>query len=281
MQNSYTLTAPPTDILTRSADRIQSQIRAAANSRGGDQEAAVKNAAQEFESLFVSYLLKVMRETIEESGFMEEGLGKDIYYDLFDQEVARNISQHSVLGIADMINKHLSADQPASVPEDPGQFKLDTDRAQPAIPQPVMPEKRELQEPVSEIPDFRLPIQSPISSGFGLRKDPFTRKTEFHKGLDLAAPAGMNVRAALGGEVVFSGSENGYGNTVVIQHADGYRTRYAHLANVSVKTGEVLSSGDVLGVVGSTGRSTGPHLHFEVIRNGAQMDPKLALALAL
>jgi murein DD-endopeptidase MepM/ murein hydrolase activator NlpD len=278
MQNSYALTSPPTDILTRSADRIQSQLRAAASSPAGSKNIDVKKAAQEFESLFVSYMLKVMRETVEESGLMEGGLGKDIYSDLFDQEVARGISQQSVLGIADMIYKRLSAVEPIAVPEDNEQLNQGGTFTQPQTPQTVIPKTEQTGESESEIPDFRLPLQSPISSGFGLRRDPFTHKAEFHKGLDIAAPAGMNVRAALRGEVVFSGNDRGYGNTVVIQHSDGYQTRYAHLAEISVRVGDVLSSGDVLGVVGNTGHSTGPHLHFEVIRRGSQIDPKLALA---
>jgi murein DD-endopeptidase MepM/ murein hydrolase activator NlpD len=278
MQNSYTLTSPPTDILMRSADGVQNQLRAAARAPGESQKTDVKKAAQEFESLFVSYLLKVMRETVEESGLMEGGLGKDIYSDLFDQEVARGIAQQSVLGIGDMIYKRLSAVEPVIVPENRDKLKQDGTLAQPQISQTVLPKSNEAIELASTIPDFQLPLQSPISSGFGLRRDPFTHKAEYHKGLDIAAPAGMNIRAALGGEVVFSGKDRGYGNTVVIQHPDGYQTRYAHLADISVKTGDVLSSGDVLGVVGNTGHSTGPHLHFEVIRKGSQIDPKLALA---
>jgi murein DD-endopeptidase MepM/ murein hydrolase activator NlpD len=100
----------------------------------------------------------------------------------------------------------------------------------------------------------------------------------FHKGLDLAAPEGTPVRAALGGEVVYAGYDGSYGNTVVIRHGDGLQTRYAHLEATDVKRGDLVTQEQVLGKVGSTGHSTGPHLHFEVIRDGERIDPGQALA---
>jgi len=129
-----------------------------------------------------------------------------------------------------------------------------------------------------EISDLQLPVQAPISSSFGMRKDPFSRQTKFHKGVDLAAPEGMAVMPALPGTVVSAGYENGYGNTVLVQHSGGLQTRYAHLGSVKVRIGEAITSEDVLGTVGNTGRSTGSHLHFEVIQNGTPVDPSASLS---
>lgn len=131
-------------------------------------------------------------------------------------------------------------------------------------------------QPEREITDIQLPVRAPVSSAFGLRKDPFSHQTRFHKGLDLAAPEGMKVVPALPGTVVFAGYENGYGNTVLIQHSEGLQTRYGHLGSINAKVGDFVNSQSTLGTVGDTGQSTGPHLHFEVIRMGRPVDPILS-----
>jgi murein DD-endopeptidase MepM/ murein hydrolase activator NlpD len=129
------------------------------------------------------------------------------------------------------------------------------------------------------ISDMQLPVNAPVSSLYGMRRDPFTRQVKFHHGIDLAAPEGMSVVPALPGTVISARYENGYGNTVVVEHAGGIKTRYGHLESVNVKAGDVITSEDILGTVGNTGRSTGSHLHFEVLRNGISMDPAESLAL--
>jgi len=98
-----------------------------------------------------------------------------------------------------------------------------------------------------------------------------------HAGIDLAANAGDPIRAAKGGNVLVAGTVRGYGLTVVLAHPDGSRTLYAHSSRLLVKTGQHVAQGDLLGLVGSTGLSTGPHLHFEVIMNDRPRDPLLYL----
>ncbi|HEX4024968.1 MAG TPA: M23 family metallopeptidase [Steroidobacteraceae bacterium] len=112
-----------------------------------------------------------------------------------------------------------------------------------------------------------------ISSGFGERMDPFTGEEGIHKGVDFAAPAGTDVLAVAAGIVTWAGPREGYGNLVEINHGKGYSTRYAHNETVLVKIGDEVQRGQALATVGSTGRSTGPHVHFEVLRNGVQIDP--------
>ncbi len=119
-----------------------------------------------------------------------------------------------------------------------------------------------------------------LSSGFGNRRDPFGGGSAFHSGLDFAAPRGTSVLAAGDGRVTFAGQRSGYGKVVEITHAGGTLTRYAHLSTILVEVGKLITAGDVIARVGSTGRSTGPHLHFEVRRNDAPQNPQPYLDLA-
>ncbi|OMP75061.1 MULTISPECIES: M23 family metallopeptidase [unclassified Chitinophaga] len=113
-----------------------------------------------------------------------------------------------------------------------------------------------------------------IASGFGYRIDPIYKTVKYHSGLDFAAPAGTPIYATGDGVVEeASMSDVGYGNHVVVNHGYGYRTRYGHMLKIKVKTGTAVKRGDVLGWVGSTGKSTGPHCHYEVEKNGEKVDP--------
>jgi murein DD-endopeptidase MepM/ murein hydrolase activator NlpD len=113
-----------------------------------------------------------------------------------------------------------------------------------------------------------------ISSLYGYRTDPFTGRKALHRGMDFAGKAGSEVKAVAAGMVVRSNKDRGYGNVVEIRHADGYSTRYAHNQKNLVKPGDMVSKGQTIALLGSTGRSNGPHVHFEVRRNGRTMDPR-------
>ncbi|HED36514.1 MAG TPA: M23 family metallopeptidase [Gammaproteobacteria bacterium] len=113
-----------------------------------------------------------------------------------------------------------------------------------------------------------------ISSYYGTRTNPFTGKLQFHKGMDFAAKAGSDVLTVAGGVVTWSGDRYGYGNLVEINHGNGYVTRYGHNAENLVEVGDTVKKGQVISLMGSTGRSTGPHVHFEVIKNGRQINPQ-------
>ncbi|MGH9901155.1 MAG: peptidoglycan DD-metalloendopeptidase family protein, partial [Pyrinomonadaceae bacterium] len=125
--------------------------------------------------------------------------------------------------------------------------------------------------------EFQMPVRGRVSSNFGTRRDPFHGRRRSHTGVDIVAPLGTPVGAAAHGTVVFAGRDGGYGNTVVLEHADGRRTRYAHAERLYVSAGEHVAAGQVIAAVGSTGRSTGPHLHFEVIERGRHANPLKAL----
>jgi murein DD-endopeptidase MepM/ murein hydrolase activator NlpD len=122
-------------------------------------------------------------------------------------------------------------------------------------------------------PEGRPVNQGFISSYFGEREDPFTGREAYHKGVDFAGSAGEDVVAVAAGVVTWSGERSGYGNLVEINHGDGYVTRYAHNERTLVKVGDTVKRGETIALMGSTGHSTGPHVHFEVLRNGRQVDP--------
>lgn len=117
-----------------------------------------------------------------------------------------------------------------------------------------------------------------LSSGFGFRTDPFTHAGAFHPGLDFRGPIGSPIRAAARGLVSFAGPRAGYGNCLDIDHGDGLVTRYAHLSAFRARLGQRVAAGQLIGAIGSTGRSTGPHLHFEVRINGSPVNPRPFLA---
>lgn len=119
---------------------------------------------------------------------------------------------------------------------------------------------------------------SRISSGYGNRKDPFTGGRAYHSGIDFSAPRGTLVLSAGYGKVSFVGERSGYGNVVEVTHANGLVSRYGHLSAFLVKEGQVVATGTPIAKVGSTGRSTGPHLHFEVRRKDSAVDPSPYLA---
>lgn len=122
------------------------------------------------------------------------------------------------------------------------------------------------------------PVSGPIGSGFGFRTDPFTGQGALHTGLDFPADVGTPIAAAAGGMVVNTQAHPGYGNLVEVDHGNGLVTRYAHASKILVKTGDLVKRGQAVAQVGNTGRSTGPHLHFEVLVDGVPQNPARFLA---
>ncbi|MEZ5936674.1 MAG: peptidoglycan DD-metalloendopeptidase family protein [Hyphomonadaceae bacterium] len=124
-----------------------------------------------------------------------------------------------------------------------------------------------------------LPLGAPVgvpyreTSGYGVRTDPFTRRYAYHEGVDIGAFYGAPITATAPGKVVFAGVKSGYGRCVEVDHGLGFRTRYGHLASIAVRAGTTVAIGQKVGTMGSTGRSTGPHLHYEVHFRGKTYDP--------
>lgn len=123
-------------------------------------------------------------------------------------------------------------------------------------------------DPENTLAHLQWPTEGTVSSVFGMRDD------RMHEGLDIAAPEGVVIRAALPGTVVFTGERGTYGNAVILRHSSGVRTLYAHASRILVEEGEWVEQGAPIAEIGNTGRSTGPHLHFEVLLNGTPLDPE-------
>jgi murein DD-endopeptidase MepM/ murein hydrolase activator NlpD len=118
------------------------------------------------------------------------------------------------------------------------------------------------------------PVRGWVTSDFGQRIDPYTAERVMHAGLDIAGPHGKEVLSPSDGTVVFAGLEGGYGNVLVIDHGYGIKTRYGHLSSIKVKPGDKVKRGEIVALMGNTGRSTGPHLHYEVRVNGLPQNPR-------
>ncbi|MBA3817312.1 MAG: M23 family metallopeptidase [Deltaproteobacteria bacterium] len=134
------------------------------------------------------------------------------------------------------------------------------------------------------IPDLTILVTEPVanteSSGFGWRDDPIRHRPKFHTGTDFRGKRGTPVVAAGGGVVTFAGRMGGYGNIVHVDHGGGVITRYAHLRRIDASQGAAVAAGEQIGQVGSTGRATGPHLHFEIRLDGRPVDPVTAMTVA-
>lgn len=143
--------------------------------------------------------------------------------------------------------------------------QLPVDIIAPAEPSTEAPSPTEPAEPGVE--KYLWPVDGTVNSGFG------ARGTSYHDGVDIAAPEGTPIRAIEKGEVIYSDQLKGYGNIVIVRHADGIVSVYAHNEHNRVREGDKVSRGDVVATVGSTGRVTGPHLHFEIRKNNAPQDP--------
>jgi flagellar protein FlgJ len=273
--------------------------------------AHAREAAKQFESFFLSYLMKEMKQNTLESGLFGNGMGADTYTDLFNEKLSEVMAERGGIGLADMLVKHLEPD--SKTPEGKTKTvapltsnnKVSSSTSGVTLSstgQMVMPDMSlASQQPHKAfmdaiaasiatigksdlaksgiMPESTGEMMSPldsgyISSGFGTRRDPINGSQRFHEGIDIAAPIGTQIHAVDNGKVVFAGKQGGYGNTVIIEHSNGVRTRYAHAESLSVSVGDVVEAGQVVGKVGSTGRSTGPHLHFEVIgKDGQHLNP--------
>ncbi|MDD3001163.1 MAG: LysM peptidoglycan-binding domain-containing protein [Candidatus Riflebacteria bacterium] len=120
---------------------------------------------------------------------------------------------------------------------------------------------------------WKRPTRGYLSSAYGYRKHPVYKKRSFHAGIDIAAPKGTPILAATNGKVIYAGRRSGYGNLVIVSHANGYSTRYAHCSSIIARKGQQVKAGQIIGRVGATGVATGNHLHFEVRKNGKTLNP--------
>ena len=277
------------------------QPSSAAGEAPGSEREQLKRIAAEFESMLLVQVLKDMRRA---GSWEEEGgsdsLGAESLFETLDVELASHLARVKGLGLGKQLNDALDRLNPsgadAQLPTPNSQ--LPTTDPQPKSESPHKPQAAEhtrveagkpapdvvsvvkaAVEKTTAVPgvlgNLVKPVAGAVTSAFGWRRHPITHEVKFHQGVDLRAAYGQEVQAAAPGKVVFSGDQGGYGATVVVQHADGTKTRYAHLSARLVKQGDTVGAGDALGRAGKSGRATGTHLHFEVIApDGQRVQPE-------
>ncbi len=221
-------------------------------------------AAKMLEAYFLRRIMAEVRQTGEGS-LLAPGFGGQVFREMLDEALADRMAESGGVGIASMVVKQLGGDasQPA-VSSLPGNARA------------VRSAYGAASGSSSDKP-WSMPVEpTRISSGFGkIRVDLTTpTHTRTHKGIDMTAPQGAPVQAARAGQVVRAGASiGGFGNLVVVDHGDGIQSYYGHLSTVDVRVGDRVETGTRVGAVGSTGRSSGPHLHFEVRKDGVSIDP--------
>jgi murein DD-endopeptidase MepM/ murein hydrolase activator NlpD len=217
----------------------------------------------------------LLKQIISSSGTFKggESAGSAVRADLFASTLADAVAASGGIGLADQVVRSLTPGAAAA--------------ARPGAPVPLahLPlaqARREASHPASPAPaeaidPLELPVAGRITSGYGVRRDPLTGETSSHPGLDVGAPEGTPIRAPVAGVVLSAGPRGGYGNAVEIDHGNGLVTLYGHAAELLVSKGDSVEPGQEIATVGSSGRSTGPHLHFEVRLGGRAVDPGRAL----
>lgn len=212
-----------------------------------------KAVAKEFETIFLNeFLKKVMEQT---------ALGKDkilsAYVPLITLDVSKALAERGI-GVGEFLSKSVIKHTDAA-----GQKKSDV--------APVTKDVGSKQLPWDG--KLKLPVNGRITSGYGLRHDPLRGGIHKHNGVDIAVPEGTPIKAVAPGKVISSSFSVSYGNYVVIDHENGLTSLYAHSSRNIVKAGDVVDKNDIIALSGSTGRSTGPHVHFEMRKEGSAVDP--------
>lgn len=254
-------------IKNSSVENLGMDLRDIANSKGSKEE-KIKRIAIQFEEMLINSLLK---ESFKEED-KEEGLplSSRSYGDLRRIFLSQYIADSGGLGYREVIEQQIkdlyfnngNEDNKAAAA---GPLPVSTIKTIPSLPT--------LKKDTSPLSKISSPVTAPVSSNYGWRKDPFDGKTRFHAGIDFEVPLHTPVKSFMAGDVTSSGWQKGYGYLVEIQHANGLITRYGHNAKLLVKKGDHVESGAIISLSGSSGRSTGPHLHFEVRKGEFSLDP--------
>ena len=235
---------------------------------GTERERLVR-VAQEFESMLMLQMLKEMRKAgswaDEEEKDGAGGYGAQTMFETIDMELAGHLTRAQGLGLGKQLLEALEKMHPEG--------KKKPEGGSPHVATPA-DAGRVLNFGPGDQGALEIPTGT-VTSAFGWRADPFHGAAKFHRGIDIRAAYGQDVPTAASGRVVSAGTEGGYGQTVVIEHAGGIRTRYAHLSTTLVAPGEDVREGQVVGRAGHSGRATGTHLHFEVMTaSGKPLNPE-------
>lgn len=300
---------------SRSTADLNAKLKAQSSS---PDEAAVKRVAAEFESLFLSQITSAINPSPDdEEADLFGSSATQMYRQMMSEQLANTMAKNGGIGIAEKICGQLEAKSgvagatkltPAmdAAREIRGGATTSSADALSAAASGVPSKKSADEAKVAGKPSrdaktpsvtgreqsrhhnhtrhpenstsLRMPVNGTLTSKFGSRRDPIHGDQRNHRGIDIAAPRGTPIEAAATGTVVFAGRQGGYGKTVIIELPDGRQTRYAHAEKLLVHAGDEVKTGQVIATVGSTGRATGPHVHFEVTENGRAVNPLQVLA---
>ena len=240
---------------------------AATRQEPGSERDRLLTLAAEFESMLMLQMLKEMRTAGSwDDEDTKDGLGAQTMLETIDVELASHLSRVQGLGLGRQLLESLGAGATGGSTNAGGS----TDAGGSTQQDPPYGESGRVLPlgPGGSIPSGN------VTSGFGWRADPFHGAARFHRGIDIRAAYGEDIPSAGAGRVITAGIEGGYGQTVVIEHASGLRTRYAHLSATLVNAGDEVGEGQIVGRAGRSGRATGTHLHFEVTTAaGDPLDP--------
>jgi murein DD-endopeptidase MepM/ murein hydrolase activator NlpD len=232
----------------------------------------LEKAARQFEGYMAQVLIQEMRKTVPDGLFTSSAM--DVFGGVLDEELSSRISESGQLGLAEQLLGGLTGERQASAAHlHPSQLLGDSG--------PVSQARAFVSYAKASSENLgkgrmrgRLPVHGKLTSRFGWRNSPIEGHRQHHDGMDIAAKTGTRIDAARSGTVKFAGQSRGYGNMVIIDHGNGLTSRYAHCNELNVSEGDKVRGGQAIATVGSTGRSTGPHLHFEVRENGQAIDPQ-------
>ncbi len=220
-----------------------------------NQEEQISRIATQFEEMLLHNLIKETFKTPSLFGEDGDSAWMSTMSSLQPMLLSQYLAEQGGLGYRQVIEYQLLEKIRQFSPQNESQYK-------------------ELQlAPLSFVP--KIPVSGTISSAFGWRQDPFSGKEAFHSGIDIAIPEGTSVQSIGPGQVIFSGTKPGYGEVVEIDHGQGVISRYAHNESNLVRTGDLVGSGSVIARSGSSGRSTGPHLHLEIRKDGQPVNPEI------
>ena len=250
------------------------------SANGATDPSKVKDLSSQFEGLLLSQMMKDLKLSLGgEDDDPDSGNDIGPLGDVMTSELGLALSRAGGFGLGNALSS-------AMLKQLPGTTSSDADTITGATAGTGLPIGGQATgTPVVKLPAAAdpPPVQAPapaatptaarVSSGFGWRSDPIDGTTKFHKGLDLALAQGTPVYAPADGQVESVGQQTGYGLTVVVRHANGFETRYAHLSAANVRPGQTVSAGEALAHTGNTGRSTGAHLHLEVLQHSQPVDP--------
>lgn len=258
---------------------VSQKTQALQNSSHAGGRAGYVKAAHEFEGFMLGQMYKSMYNSVQKSELFGSGKQTEIFMGMYIDEASKMMSQGAQSSsLSAMLIKQyeqkFGAAQGQTVNDDDGQPTQEN-----ALWGRMMPFIQKLGEFKGRIKNMIENLSNRISSSYGERIHPISGREQFHHGVDIALADGTDVRSPLPGRVIFAGPNGGYGNFVAVDHGQGWVTQYAHLSEISVKNGDPVKISDLLGKVGSTGVSTGPHLHFEVVRDGKTVDPQRIAAV--